>query len=145
MDFPLNAKFNPICKSQLTELFCSVFKFCACFLKNLNISSIKQDKFVKHKALYGERNRHCSICLKNSVISLLRNGKDKILKTKTFKYPRSFTYIVVETSTVCMEDGRKDVLLVVLCVVIRKTISVLKKHHITLDTCEHHCSHDASH
>jgi hypothetical protein len=24
---PLNAKLNPICKSQLAELFCGVFKF----------------------------------------------------------------------------------------------------------------------
>jgi hypothetical protein len=26
---PLNAELNPICKSQLAELFCRVFKFCA--------------------------------------------------------------------------------------------------------------------
>jgi hypothetical protein len=26
---PLNAELNPICKSQLAELFCGVFKFCA--------------------------------------------------------------------------------------------------------------------
>jgi len=25
---PLNAELNPICKSQLAELFCGVFKFC---------------------------------------------------------------------------------------------------------------------
>ena len=25
---PLNAELNPICKSQLAELFCRVFKFC---------------------------------------------------------------------------------------------------------------------
>jgi hypothetical protein len=47
---PLNAELNPICKSQLAELFCRVFKFCACFSKNLNISRTKQDKFVKQKA-----------------------------------------------------------------------------------------------
>ena len=28
---PLSTELNPICKSQLTELFCGVFKFCACF------------------------------------------------------------------------------------------------------------------
>ena len=26
---PLNAELNAICKSQLAELFCGVFKFCA--------------------------------------------------------------------------------------------------------------------
>jgi len=73
--FPLNTKLNPICKSQLAELF----KFCACFLENLNILKSKQDKFVKPKALCGEGNRHCSVCLKNAVIFLLRNGEDKFL------------------------------------------------------------------
>ena len=61
---PLNAKLNPICKSQLNELFCGIFKFCACFSKNLNISRIKRDKFVKQKAFCGEGNRHWSECLK---------------------------------------------------------------------------------
>jgi len=59
----LNAELNPICKSQLAELFCGVFKFYACFSKNLNISRNKRDKFVKQKAFCGERNRHCSVCL----------------------------------------------------------------------------------
>jgi len=49
-------------------------------LKNLNISSVKQDKFVKQKAVCGERNRHCTVCIKNAVISLLHNGEDKFLK-----------------------------------------------------------------
>jgi hypothetical protein len=31
-------ELNPICKSQLAELFCGVFKLCAGFSKNLNIS-----------------------------------------------------------------------------------------------------------
>ena len=31
----LNAELNPICKSQLAELFCGVFKFCTCFSKNI--------------------------------------------------------------------------------------------------------------
>jgi len=34
---------------------------------------------VKQKAFCGEGNRHCSECLKNAVISLLRNGEDKFL------------------------------------------------------------------
>jgi hypothetical protein len=41
-------------KSQLAKLFCGVFKFCACFLKNLNVLRTKQDKFVKQKAVCGE-------------------------------------------------------------------------------------------
>ena len=45
----------------------------------------------------------------NAVISLQGNGEELFLK-KTFKYPCSFTYTVVEAPTVCMEDGRKDVL-----------------------------------
>jgi hypothetical protein len=55
---PLNAELNPICKSQLAKLFCRVFKFCTCFLKNLNILRTKQDKFVKQKVFHGEGNRH---------------------------------------------------------------------------------------
>jgi len=30
---PLNSELNPICKSQLAELLCGVFKFCICFSK----------------------------------------------------------------------------------------------------------------
>jgi len=67
---PFIPELNPICKSLLAELFCRVFKFCACFLKNLNISRTKWDKFVKQKALHWEGNRHGSLCLKNAVISL---------------------------------------------------------------------------
>jgi len=36
-------------------------------LKNLNISSVKQDKFVRQKAFCGERNKHCTVCIKNAV------------------------------------------------------------------------------
>ena len=54
---PLNTELNPICMSQLAELFCGIFKFCACFSKNLNISRTKRDKFVKQKAFCGEGNR----------------------------------------------------------------------------------------
>ena len=60
---PLNTELNPICKSQLTELFCRVFKFCAWFSKNLNISRTKQDKFVKQKAFCGDENIDSSVCL----------------------------------------------------------------------------------
>jgi hypothetical protein len=77
---PLNTELNPICKWQLTELFCGVFKLCACFSKNLNISRTKQDKLVKQKAFCGEGNRHCLECLKNAVMSLLHNGENKVLK-----------------------------------------------------------------
>jgi len=77
---PLNAELNPNCKSQLAELFCGVFKFCPCFLKNLNILRTKWDKFVKQKAFCGEGNRHCSDCLKNAVMSLLCNGEGRFLK-----------------------------------------------------------------
>jgi hypothetical protein len=54
VDFnPVNAKLNPTFKSQLAELFCGVFKFCACFLKNLFILRRKQDKIVKQKVFCG--------------------------------------------------------------------------------------------
>jgi len=46
---------------------------------------------------------------KNAVIPLLHNVEDTFVK-KTCKYMCSFTYIVVEASTLCMEDGQKDVL-----------------------------------
>jgi hypothetical protein len=55
---PLNAELNPICKFQLAELFYGVFKFCACFSKNLNISRTKRDKFVKQQEFSGDGNRH---------------------------------------------------------------------------------------
>ena len=44
----LNAELNPICKFQLAELFCGVFKFCACFSKNLTKclhTNMTQDAF----------------------------------------------------------------------------------------------------
>ena len=75
--FPLNTKLNPICKSQ--NYSAGYLNFAHAFLKNLNISRSKQDKFVKPKALCGEGNRHCSVCLKNAVIFLLQNGKDKFI------------------------------------------------------------------
>ena len=62
--YPQRTELNPICKSQLAELFCGAFKFCACFSKNLYISRTKRDKFVKRKAMCGEGIRHCSGCLK---------------------------------------------------------------------------------
>jgi predicted component of viral defense system (DUF524 family) len=68
---PLNTELNPICKSQLIELFCRVFKFCECFSKNLNISRTKEDKFVRQKTFCGEGNRHRSEYLKNAIRSLL--------------------------------------------------------------------------
>ena len=64
---------------------------------------------MKQKAFCGEGNRHCSDCLKNAVMSLLHNREAKFL-IKTCKCPCSLTYILVEASTVCMKDGRKDVL-----------------------------------
>jgi len=59
---------------------------------------------------------------------------------KTCKYPCSITYIVVEASTVCTEDGRIDVLGVGLCVIILNTVSVDTECHVALDTSEYHRS-----
>jgi len=47
--------------------FAGVFKFCACFSENLNISRTKRDKFCEIKAVCGEWIRHCSECLKRSI------------------------------------------------------------------------------
>ena len=113
----LSAELNPICKPQLAGLFCRVLKFCTCFLKNLNISRTKRDKFVKQKAFCGEGNGHCSECLKNAVISLLRNREAKFL-IKMCKFPFSLSYVVVKVSAVCTKDRRKKV---VFCLVICKT------------------------
>jgi len=82
----LNAELNPIFKSQLTGLLCGVFKFCACVLKNLNISRTKWDKFVKQRTFCEEGNCLCSECLKNAVMSLLLNREAKSL-IKIYKYP----------------------------------------------------------
>jgi hypothetical protein len=49
----LKAELNRICKAQKPKLFCGAFKLCALFLKNLNISRTKRDKFLKHKAFGG--------------------------------------------------------------------------------------------
>jgi hypothetical protein len=77
---PLASELNPLCKSQLSELFCGVFKFRACFSKDLNISRNKRDKFVKQKAVCREWIIHCSECLNSAVISLLRNVEDTFQK-----------------------------------------------------------------
>ena len=61
---PQRTELNAICKSQLAELFCRVFKFCTWYSKNKNISRTKQDKFVKQKAVCVEGIRHCSGFLK---------------------------------------------------------------------------------
>jgi len=99
---PLNAELNPNCKSQLAEFFCGVFKFCAWYSQNLNISRTKGYKFVKQKAFCGEGNRHCSECLKNAVISLLRNGEDKFLNEIVNIHVLT---LLSKASTLCMEDG----------------------------------------
>jgi hypothetical protein len=44
---PLQTKLNPHCKSQLAKLFWGVFKLCASFSKNLNISRTKLQKVVR--------------------------------------------------------------------------------------------------
>jgi len=46
---PLNTELNPICKSQLAQFFCWLFKFCAWYSKNLNISRTERDKYAKQK------------------------------------------------------------------------------------------------
>ena len=134
---PLNAELNPNCKSQLAEFFFGVFKFCTWYSQNLNISRTKRDKFVKQKAFCGEGNRHCSECLKNAVISLLRNGEDKFLNELVNIHVLLLT-LRSKASTVCMEDGRIDVLQVGLCIVIFRIVSINTKHHATLDTSEYH-------
>jgi len=141
---PLNAELNPNCKSQLAELFCGVFKFCAWYSQNLNISRTKRDKFVNEKAFCGEGNRHCSECLKNAVISLLRNREDKFLNKLVNNHVLLNT-LRSKASTLCTEDRQIDVLQVGLCMVIFKTISINTKRHVTLDTSEYHHSLHAPH
>jgi hypothetical protein len=54
------------------------------------------------------------------------------------KYPRSFTFILVEASTVCTDSGRKRVLGVVLDMIDRETVSAHAQWNITLDAlCPH--------
>jgi len=87
---------------------------------------------VKQKAFCGDGNRHCSECLKNAVISLLRNGEDKFLNELVNMHVLLLT-LQSKASTVCMEDGQIDVLQVGLCMVNFKTVSINTKCHITLD------------
>jgi len=91
---------------------------------------------VKQKAYCGEGNRHCPECLKNAVISLLRNGEDKFLNELVNIHVLLLT-LRSKSSTACMEDGRIDVTQVGLCMVIFKTVSINTKCHVTLDTSEY--------
>jgi len=59
------------------------------------------------------------------------NLEDKFLKI--CKFPLSCTHILVEASTVCMQDGRKDILEVVHCMAVREAISVHTQCDIILD------------
>jgi len=99
---------------------------------------------VKQKAFCGEGNRHCSECLKNAVISLLRNGEDKFINKLVNIHVLLLT-LQLKASTVCTEDRRIDVLQVGLCMVIFKTVSINTKRHVTLDTFEYHHLLHASH
>ena len=94
---------------------------------------------MKQKAFCGKGNRHCSECLKNAVISLLRNGGDKLLNELVNIHVLLLT-LQSKASTVCMENGRIDVLQDGLCMVIFKTVSVNTKSHATFDTSEYHRS-----
>ena len=82
---------------------------------------------------------HCSECLKNAVISLLRNGEDKFLNKLVNIHVLLLT-LLSKASSLCMEDGRIDVLQVGLCMIIFKTVSINTKCHVTLDTSEYHRS-----
>jgi hypothetical protein len=55
------------------------------------------------------------------------------------KYPRSFTFILVEASTVCMDSGRTGVIRVVLRMIDRETVSAHAQWDITIDAlCPHY-------
>jgi hypothetical protein len=56
---------NPICTLQLAELFSGGY------LKNLNISLTKQDKFVKQRSFCGGRKQTLFIMPSNTVISFI--------------------------------------------------------------------------
>jgi len=62
-----------------------------------------------------------------------------------YKYTCSFTHIVVEASSVCMEDGQNDVSKVRLCVVIFETTSVRTKGHVALHTSDNYLTPLAEH
>jgi hypothetical protein len=64
---------------------------------------------VKQKAVCGGIIIHCSECLINAVIFLLRNVEDTFLKKLVNLHVLLLT-LLVQASTLCMEDGRKDVL-----------------------------------
>ena len=85
---------------------------------------------MKQKAFCGEGNRHCSECLKNAVIYLLCNGEDKFLNEHVNIHVLLLT-LMSKSSTLCMEDGRIDVLQVGLCMVIFKTADQHKAPHHT--------------
>ena len=76
---PLNAELNPISKSQLAELFCRVFKFCAWYSKYLNIPRTKRDKFVKQKVFFGANGRQHHGCILPQAVThslmLLKMGR----------------------------------------------------------------------
>ena len=85
---PLNAKLNPICKSQLAELFCGVFKFCACFSQNLTACTQiwHRTPFMIESVL-----RYCADNKKRG-LSMLPNVGHQIVYVKTAGIIRSSPY-----------------------------------------------------
>ena len=85
---PLRAELNPICKSQLAELFCRVFKFCTCFSKNLSVYTQiwHRTPFMIDSVL-----RHCADNKKRG-LSMLPNVGHQIVHIKIAGITRRSPY-----------------------------------------------------
>jgi hypothetical protein len=81
------------------------------------------------------------VCLKNAVMSLLQKGEDKFLK----KLVNILVLLLALWSRFHLFARKTDEKMSYkfFVVVIRKTISVHTKRHVTLDTFKHHLSRHA--
>ena len=79
---PLSTELNPNWNSQLTEFFCGVFKFCAWYSKNLNISRSginfwNKKHFVGKETDIAQKALKCSnstVCTEDGRIDALQVG-----------------------------------------------------------------------
>jgi hypothetical protein len=116
---------NPTCKSQGTEFLCKGIHFVHAFCKMWIFQELGSINFLHKWHSVGKKHMLLGMPLKCP------------------KYPHSCTCILVEVSTVLTEDGWKDILAVLCCVVVREAVSVLAHCIITLDAPWFHSSSHA--
>jgi len=87
----LNTKLNPIRKSQLAELFCEVFKFCAWFSKKKTWLSVYTQIWHRTPFMTDSVLRHCADNKKRG-LSTLQNVGHQIVHVKIAGITRRTPY-----------------------------------------------------